>query len=158
MTINEDNGELVVCPFCNAAEYWDCGHLVGSFDRSFCECGGGLIYDRFHDITAIIEENFGLHLRTDSTPKFNSHWLSELWLEAKHNFIIEDADYIHIDECILIGFLIEMLEDAGAFSSPGSTIDPGGPGMTSTVSILFSDSPADVINTVFVKLSKMLNS
>ena len=56
MTINEDTGEEISCNICGATEYWDCGHLVASLDRSFCECQGGELYDRIPSFFALGEE------------------------------------------------------------------------------------------------------
>ena len=145
MTINEDTGEEVVCPVCDATEFWGCGHLVASFDRSFCECQGGLFYDHMHKFSSLIEGAFQSHLQKGSEPSLNYDALPELWEEAKNNFEPGDEDYVDLDGDILQRFLIELLEEAGAFDAPGSLMDPGGPGMTSSMSLLFSDNPSEVI-------------
>ncbi|MHA7828916.1 MAG: hypothetical protein ACX93P_15295, partial [Roseovarius sp.] len=68
MTINADTGEDVVCPICNAAEYWDCGHLVASVDRSFGECQGGALCDRETEFSSLVENAFLPHLQNGSEP------------------------------------------------------------------------------------------
>ena len=153
MTINDDTGEDVVCPVCEASELWDCGHLVASFDRSFCECQGGLFYEHMHQFCSLIEGAFLVHLRNGSEPSLNYDALPELWDEAKNNFEPGDEDYVDLDGDILQRFLIELLEEAGAFEAAGSLMDPGGPGMTSSMSLLFSDNPTEVIRKALQKLS-----
>lgn len=157
MTFNEDTGEEVVCLICQASEFWECGHLVGSFDLSFGECAGGEIYERFQEFIVLVEDNFRRHLIAGSDPKLNSHWLMDLWSEAFNNFDPDEIDYVHIDHDIFIGFVVELLEEAGAIIDPGPTIDPGGPGMTSAMSLLFSKTPADVIDKAIEMLSKILS-
>ncbi len=152
MTINEDTGEDVVCPVCDATEFWDCGHLVASFDLSFCECQGGLFYEHMHQFSSLIEGAFLIHLQNGSEPSFNYDALPELWDEAKNTFEPGDEDYVDLDGDILQRFLIELLEEAGAFEAPGSLMDPGGPGMTSSMSLLFSESPSEAIRKALHKL------
>ena len=152
MTINEDTGEKVVCPVCDAAEFWDCGHLVASFDRNFCECQGGFFYDSMHQFSLLIEGAFLLHLQKSSEPSLNYDALPGLWDEAKNNFEPGDEDYVDLDGDILQRFLSELLEEAGAFEASGSLMDPGGPGMTSSMSLLFSDNPSEVIRKALWQL------
>ena len=156
MTIDEDTGEDVVCPVCDAIEFWNCGHLIASFDRSFGECQGGLIYDSIKRFLSIVEIAFLSHLKDGSAPNLNHGALSDLWNEAKSNFDPNDEDYVHIDDYIFQGYLIELLQDSGGLDAPGSLIDPGGPGMTSSMSLIFSENPSDVIENALQRLSMEL--
>lgn len=144
MTINEDTGEEVVCPICNAIEYWTCGHLVASLDRSFGECRGGALSDREVEFSSIIEDAFLPHLKDGSKPSFGYSSFEELWDAAKENFSSRDG-YVVLDGDIWQRVMIEHLEDAGAFDLPGPLMDPGGPGMTSSMSLLFADKPNEVV-------------
>lgn len=152
MTIDEDTGEEAVCPICEAAEYWDCGHLVGSFDRSFCECQGGATYDRQGEFSAIIEGVFLSHLQNGSEPTLNYDAFPELWEEAQRNYEPGD-DCVDLDGDIFLTFLIELLEEAGACEASGSPMDPGGPGMTSSMSLLFAEKPSAVVDQAIARLS-----
>jgi hypothetical protein len=156
MTIDEDTGEEVVCPICTAAEYWDCGHLVGSFDRSFCECQGGAIYNRVGRFSSIIETAFLSHLRRGSEPdlKFCDAF-PELWDAARNNYE-PGEEYLDLDGYIVQRVLIELLEEAGAYEAPGSLMDPGGPGMSSSMSLLFADDPSKVVDQALQRLSSGL--
>lgn len=157
MTIDEDTGEDVVCPICGAAEYWDCGHLVGSFDRSFCECQGGAIYDRQGEFSSIIEGVFLSHLQNGSEPGLKYDAFPELWAAAKSNYEPDD-DYVDLDGDILQRLLIEVLEHAGAYEEPGSLMDPGGPGMTSSMSLLFAEYPSEVVARALHRVSVALKN
>lgn len=155
MTIDEDTGESVVCPLCNATEYWNCGHLVASLDRSFCECDGGAIYSRQQELSAIIEGAFLSHMKNGSEPSLNFDAFPELWQEAKSNY--EPADgYVFLDGCILQRILIELLEEEGAYEAPGSLVATGGPGMSSSMSLLFAENPSEVIEQALQRLSTEL--
>ena len=158
MTINEDTGEEVVCPVCDGKEFWDCGHMVASFDLTFGECQGGMFYDHERRFSSIIEDVFIRTLRTGSRPQFSSETLSELWNEAKSNHEPDEEDYVDLDGDILQRVFIELLEEADAFEPSGSLTDPGGPGMTSSISLLFADNTSEVISKAYRNLVAELNS
>ena len=156
MTINEDTGEEVACPICGALEYWDCGHLVASLDRSFCECQGGELYDRMSEFSSILESAFLPHLKQGSAPDIKGLDLEELWKVARQNF---DPNYddVDLDGFIFQRVVIELLREAGAYYLPGSLMDPGGPGMTSSISVLFAEEPARVIEKAICNLNAQLD-
>lgn len=54
--------------------------------------------------------------------------------------------------------MIELLEEAGAYDLPGSLMDPGGPGMTSSMSLLFAERPSTVIDLALQHLSGKLRN
>ncbi len=151
--IDEETGEDVVCSICRAAEYWECGHLVASFDRSFGECHGGAIYEREYQFSSLIESAFLSHLQNGSEPRFKYDARPELWKEAKDSYQPSELDDIYLDGYIFQRFLIELLENAGAFEPAGSLINPGGPGMTSSISLLFAKDPSEVIEQSLQELS-----
>lgn len=140
MTINEDTGEDVTCPLCKAPEYWECGHLVAGLDRSFCECFGGALFDREPEFRETVEEFFRAHLKAGTSPSIPSGELSELW-ETVSLQAFEEGESLDLDGFVFQRVLIEVLEDAGGFELEGSLIDSGGPGMTSSVSLLFAERP-----------------
>jgi hypothetical protein len=155
MTINEDTGEDVVCPVCKALEYWECGHLVAGFDRSFCECFGGEFFDQQHTFRGIIEKSFLSHHTAGSSPSFSSRDLKALWETARLNASDGEVE-IALDSFVFQRVLIEALSEAGAIEPEGSLIMPGGPGMTSSVSLLFSESPQACIETAKASLQRNL--
>ncbi len=157
MTIDEDTGEEVVCPICGAAEYWDCGHLVAEFDRTFCECLGGKIHNREGEFSSTIEAVFLSHLQNGSEPDFKYQELSELWEEAKKTHE-PGEDYADLDGYILQRLMIELLEEAGAIEPPGYLMDPGGPGMTSSMSLLFAENPSLVVEQAHKRISYELKA
>jgi len=155
MTINADTGEDVVCPICNAAEYWDCGHLVASLDRSFGECQGGALFDRQTECSSLVEDAFLPHLQKGTEPSLGYSSLVELWEAAKGDFTSGDED-VCLDGDIWQRVLIEYLEDAGAVDLPEPLMDPGAPGMTSSMSLLFAETPPEVVETAYQQLSNEL--
>jgi hypothetical protein len=144
MTINEDTGEDVLCPICESPEFGECGHLVADFDRTYCECNGGEIFERQNEFIAIVEQAFLPHLQAGTSPALSSPELEELWNTAELHSL-EDEPYVALDGYVFQHVLIETLLESGAIEPEGSVIDPGGPGMTSAVSLLFSENPDDCI-------------
>lgn len=151
MTIDEDTGERVVCPICDNPEYWECGHLVANFDLTFCECNGGEIYDLMRNFRNLIEGAVLRHLQEGSEP---SHWgegSDELWEYAKENYS-DGEDWVEINDAAVQRLIIDRLTEAGAFELPGSLADLGGPGMSSSVALLFGESPKQVVQQAFLGL------
>ena len=151
MTIREDTGEDVLCPICATSEYWECGHLVAGFDKTFCECFGGEIFDRQHEFKVLVEEAFLPHLRAGTSPALSASGLKELWQTAELQSF-EDEPCVALDGYVFQQVLIETLRASGAIKPEGSLIDPGGPGMTSAVSLLFSEDPQDCLETAMASL------
>ena len=48
--------------------------------------------------------------------------------------------------------MVELLEDAGAVRYPGPVIHEGGPGMSSSYSLLYADTPNVVIDAALKNL------
>ena len=157
MTIHEDTGEEVVCPICDATEYWECGHLVASLDRSFCDCYGGALYDHYGDFSSMIEEALLPQMSEKSSPRFENADLEQIWEHANETFNPED-DYIDLDRYALQRLLISLLEETGACEPPGSLIVPGGPGMTSSMVLLFADEPENVVKETLIQLASKLRN
>lgn len=86
MIVDEDTGEDIICPICDMPDYWECGHLVASFDKTFCECQGGEIYGRFKEFTSIVENVFLSHLKNSSELKVEGLAIGELWASAEASF------------------------------------------------------------------------
>jgi hypothetical protein len=152
MTIIEETGEGPTCPICESPEYGDCGHLVADLDLSFGECQGGALYEKMAEFSSLIEDAFLLHLNTNTVPNSGKWELGELWEAANENFD-PDEEYVALDSDIFQRVLIELLEDSGAFELPEGLMDTGGPGMTSSISLLFAEEPAKVIKLAKEKLS-----
>lgn len=152
MEIIEETGQQPTCPVCQSSDYWDCGHLVASFDRSFCECQGGELYKRMPEFSNLVENAFLSHLTKKAVPSVGEWELDELWKTAHESFE-SDEEYIELDGDIFQRVLIQLLEDSGAFELPERLMDLGGPGMTSSMSLLFAEEPAKVIELAVKKLS-----
>jgi hypothetical protein len=145
VTINEDTGEDVTCPLCRAEEWWGCGHLVAAFDRSFGECSGGELYGRENEIQEILERAFLPHLKASTSPRLVDDDVMQLWETAKLQ-LSEEEEYLDFDGYVVQRLLIEALRNAGAVEPEGTLIDPGGPGMTSLVALLFAENPGICLN------------
>ena len=152
MTIIEETGEEPTCPICRSPEYGNCGHLVADLDRSFGECQGGALYEKLAEFSGLVEDAFLSHLIAHTIPKAGRWELGELWEAANENFDPDEDDVV-LDSDIFQRVLIELLEDSGAFELPEGLMDPGGPGMTSSISLLFAEDPAKVIKLAREKLS-----
>lgn len=152
MTIIEETGKEPTCPVCGSPDYGDCGHLVADLDRSFCECQGGELYEKMAEFLSLVEGAFLSHLTENTVPNSGKWELDELW-EATNESFDPDEEYVGLDGYIFQRVLIELLEDSGAFELPEGLMDPGGPGMTSSISLLFAEDPAMVIKLAREKLS-----
>ncbi|MHA7826216.1 MAG: hypothetical protein ACX93P_01485, partial [Roseovarius sp.] len=84
---------------------------------------------------------------------YSSH--AELWEAAKEDFTSGEED-VCLDGDIWQRVLIEHLEDAGAFDLPEPLMDSGAPGMTSSMSLLFAETPPEVVETAYQQLSNEL--
>lgn len=154
MTINEDTGEEPVCPVCDAADYWSCGHLVASIARSFWECRGGAFQDHESRVSTVTEAAFLSHIQNGSEPQFTgSEAFDELWGEARANYKPGDDD-VELDGDIYQRFVIELLESAGAFETHEPLIEEGGPGMSSAMTLLFAEDAPKVVDQALEQLKR----
>jgi hypothetical protein len=151
MTIIENTGKKPTCPVCKSSDYWDCGHLVADLDRTFHECQGGELYERIAEFSELVENAFLAHLTEKTVPNLEKWELDQLWETASERFD-PDEEYVALDGDVFQRVLIELLEDCGAFELPEGLIDPGGPGMTSWISLLFAEEPAKAIKLAREKL------
>lgn len=152
MTINEEARAKVVCPICRSENISDCGHMVGSFDRTFCDCYGGAVVDHLFDFRLIIEATFLSHIKEGVEPSLKNTTIKELWESVNPNSDL-DEDGLDLDGYVLQRLVIELLKDAGAHEPPGSLIVPGGPGMTSSMTELFAEEPSQVVDRALQCLS-----
>lgn len=150
MFIDEDTGESVVCPICYDDDFWNCGDLVAVFDRNRCQCRGGAVYGRLADFSSAIKGIFSYHLKLGSSPKLKIDALPLLWAEAKTNY--RPGEEIVLDQDILQILLINLFRDAGALQLPGSIIESGGPGETSSMCLIFSDDPQAIVDEAISKI------
>lgn len=157
MTFNEDTGEDAVCHICGAQQYSECGHLVADFDRTFLELLGGELFDRDDEFKSLIEEVFIPHVKAGTIPPLHEPDLIELWASCTLE-VFDDAEWLELDGHVFQRVLIEALKGAGAIEPEGSLIDPGGPGMTSSVTLLFSEGPKTCIKDALIELETKLHA
>jgi hypothetical protein len=62
-----------------------------------------------------------------------------------------------IDGYLFFPLLIDLLLECGAIEHEGSIIDPGGPGMTSAVSLTFAANPKEVVDKALNSLKTKLS-
>lgn len=156
MPIYEESGREVVCPICRDEFYHDCGHLVGDFDRTYCEYLGGSVVDHVEVFSSQIETAFLSHLRCGSESRLDlCQSFSELWDAAKKNYKPEQDELV-FDGNIFQRVLIELLTEVGVQQPDGYLVDPGPPSFTSSVVLLFADSPSKVVDQAFRRLSERL--
>jgi hypothetical protein len=154
--IYENTGEDVTCLLCETPEFWECGHLVAGLDRHFCECVGGELFDREHEFKEIIERGFLPSLKAGTSPTLSSCELTELWETASLQSF-ENEEYIDFDGYVFQCVLTKALRDAGAIEPEGAVTDPGGPGMTSSVTLLFAEKPQNCMKEALVSFRAELD-
>lgn len=149
----EDSDEEVRCVICGSDE--PCRHIVADIDRTYCEVHHGALYERDDEFRSKIEDDFLRHIKAGTSPTWRREHLNELWKTGKDEY---DAEWEHVplDGLVFYPFVIELLEEAGAIDFPGSIVDPGGPGMTSAVSLLYAEEPTEVVNLALEKLGTAL--
>ncbi|WP_148043673.1 hypothetical protein [Paracoccus methylarcula] len=145
MTVNPDTGEEPICPLCGAEHYGDCGHLVADIDNTFGECLGGELYDRDGEFYDLINHDFLHHLSSKTSPSLVDFNLQGIWEQAAAEFNDGDED-IFVDRTAFIRMLTDLLEDAGGSRYPGPLEDSEGPGMTSSITLIFASNPKEIIN------------
>jgi hypothetical protein len=172
---DEDTGEEPRCDYCGAKS--DCKHLLAVIDRSFLECYGGYAFDRFDEFTEIITKAFMSVLRTES---YEHRWkdddLNDLWDYTVENYVPDEDLYfedeeeaeeyydnchnyewnVHLSGDNLYDLIIQLFEDAGGESHPGSLVNGEGPGMTSTVYQYYAEFPQKVFEKALSILKKRL--
>jgi hypothetical protein len=150
----EDTDETPKCVICGSEE--DCKHLVANIDRTFLECYCGAFYEKEADFRFEIESTFLELLKSGKSRKWAHDDITQMWDQACEDFTTEGEDFM-LDGYAFYRFTVELLENAGAIDHPGQVIDEGGPGMTSSVSLLYADKPNDVIAKALKTLHSMLN-
>lgn len=154
---DEEEDDVPECVICNAEKYWECGHLVASFDLSFNECRGGSFCNRIREFSNLIEKSFIGFIKNDIKPSFeksvDTYKWEELFKYCKESYE-GDGSSIDLDDDMLKQIYIELLEEAGAFNI--GVIDDGGPRMTSVIELLFEDQPEKTVDKAFASLTNIL--
>jgi hypothetical protein len=148
----EDTGEEPKCVICGSPE--ECEHLVADIDHTFLESWGGAFHDREYEFRSEIETVFLKLLKSGTAKKWQHSDIEQMWDQANTDYTAETDDLM-LDGYAFYRLIVELLEAAGAIDHPGSIVDDGGgPGRTSSVSLLYADNP----NVVTDKALKNLNS
>ena len=150
----EDTGEEPKCLICGSLE--ECEHLVASIDHTFSEIYGSALEDRDSDFRSEIEGVFLKQLKTGTKMQWQNADIEQMWQQACEDYTAETEDLM-LDGYAFYRFLAELLVGAGADKHPGSVIDPGGPGMTSSVSLLYAENPSAVVDKALKTLQAMLS-
>jgi hypothetical protein len=151
--IIEETGESPACPICSSDE--SCSHRVAVLDHTFLECTDGALFDRTSEFSELIESRFAEFIEIEASPKDISGEIEAMWKYAKECFDPASKN-IEIDSDALYRLMNELLEEAGATSI--QAISEGGPGMSSSLSILYAEDPEKVIQEATSRLSAILAS
>ena len=82
-------------------------------------------------------------------------WLNDLYEGALTDYSPGD-DYVVISPSTLLQLIVELLFEAGATPHAGSVVVEGGPGMSSSMEILYAKNPAEVFAAGLVTFKKQL--
>jgi len=80
-----------------------------------------------------------------------------LWTGSKDSYD-EGENFIDLDGYIFYRIIVDFLLKNGAVEPEGSVVDQSGPGMTSTVSLLYADNPVEICDKSLDDLTKSLES
>lgn len=162
MSYDENTGKEPSCPICGLPEeeWQECKHLVAVIDLTFGDCYGGELFDRDGEFRQTIENSLLAHLGKGSIPGIRHRYLEAAWKWVQENCDPTenhdpDGEYFNFNEYGFWSFLVEVLEEAGAESLPGSWTD-GIPLATSIYAMLFAEAPAKVIEAALRRLRENL--
>jgi hypothetical protein len=150
----EDSDEQPKCVICGSED--ECTHLVADIDRTFLECWGGAFNERETEFREAIETAFLKLLNSKNSRKWSHDDIEQMWRQACEDYITEGGDFT-LDGYAFYRLVVELLVSAGAVDPPGQVIDDGGPGMTSSVSLLYADKPDNVTDKALNSLKALLN-
>jgi len=152
--IDEETGEEPSCIYCGSRG--DCPHLVAVIDRTFAECNGGALYESIGRLRKIVSDCVAIAMQDDAAAKeiMDSELLSIIQ-GATDNHDSEYPEDVYIDERMFLSWLIDSLLDAGADELPGSIVEEGGPGQSSSLNLLYSPEPEVLIRSVEEPLQRL---
>tara|TARA_Y100001968_G_scaffold245982_1_gene230157 strand:+ start:1101 stop:1580 length:480 start_codon:yes stop_codon:yes gene_type:complete len=154
MVVNEDTGEEAKCVICGSVEI--CEHCVACIDRTFLECEGGEMFDRHYEFSSAIEDAFKTALKSELEINWENGFLQELWNERReYNDPETEEIEIELDGHVFWRLVVELLEKAGAIN-PEGFVCHGGPGMTSSYSLLYAEKPGTIVDKALANLKTAL--
>ena len=165
MIHDEETRQEVICPYCGAVD--SCSHLVVVFDKTFCECMGGIFFERSSEFEDIVETKVKscLMASDEFAPTWNDVDLDELWdmCQDDQDLLVRRDDPASMDEVSIepgpiVSLAISCLEEAGARPNSVNLVSDGGPGQSSAYEILYAEDPQLVISKGFEILQKRLDS
>lgn len=139
--IDEDTGNEPVCPYCGSGD--DCPHLLAGLDMSFLECFG-YCYERMEIFAETIRTAFRERIAAPTaldTVKWKDELIQNLWTECLPQLDPTDAESVHVDGDGLFRLVVDLLESADSFRYPGSLVEDGGPGYTSSMELFYAEDP-----------------
>jgi hypothetical protein len=147
----EETGGSPICPICGSHE--TCPHLVAVLDLTFLECTNGALFDEVYEFSDLIKGHFVEFLESGTSPKDISSEIEAMWKHARECFDPISKD-VEIDGDAFYRFLNTLLEEAGAISI--QAVSEGGPGMSSSLRVLYAEFPDKVVQNATAILSRML--
>ena len=108
--MDEDSGELILCPFCDSPNH--CEHLLLLVDDTFLTWIGGYAKDQMSEFTTVIKEHFVARLKDSGGQNisYSCEFLEELWSLV--------ADHGSEGESICLTRLPLSVEKAGVINDP----------------------------------------
>lgn len=153
--IDENTGEEPNCTICDSVWGEGCGHLVAWIDYTFGEVASGELYNRDHEFRLQLQAVFLELLGSDAAVIWQDADLAELWTDAQLEYNDEAVD-LNFDRNKLLRLVEKILVNAGSNKHPGNIAEYGPPGMSSSISLLFGEAPAMVVDAALKRLEAML--
>ena len=151
----EEDIELVKCPFCgDSGDSGNCPHLLLLLDLTFATCDGGEAYDQFNEFGTIIEGAFYDQLEKGraETTSWNDDGIDKLWIEAFDQYVHDGSEEFILNSCVEIAN--DFLFESDVIHIPAKF--EGGPGMSSTLSLFYSENHAAAFAEVISKLKTII--
>ncbi len=151
---NEDTDEEVACPICGVVNDM-CAHIVAHIDCTFSETHAGEFYARETEFRTIVEEAFLPRLQKGVKMDWGGEILNGLWSEAVASYSAEYDDFT-LEGYYFYQLIGELFFEAGAIEPDGYIIDDGPPGMSSAMSLYYSEDPKQIVDDAYSRLVGML--
>ena len=142
---DEVTGQEPSCTVCGSKDY--CPHQVAVIDRTFADCVGGVLYETIDKLRETLSVGISAKIKASQNVGVESSddYIASIVREAVEDYDPEYPDDIYIDENIFLAWLIEALIDAGAERHPGAIVEEGGPGQSSSLTLLYANDPKSLV-------------
>ena len=153
---DEETGDEPSCMFCDDTE--ECSHMLACIDHTFVDCDGGVLYfhlDDFREILSTrVRESLDCKIKSKSVGNKIGKEIYQIIKDSTKEFDPNCPEDVCIDNRRFLDVLVDLFIAAGAEKPPGHIVEEGGPGFSSSLTLLYAENPEEIIKTVQERLKK----